>query len=102
MSIFISGVKEKYPEALLTGRSEIEGSVVGCFFKDMLLLDDVKLEPEHFITSDGRFYFGMMRKLRSQGYSSLDEVTIMANLPEQAVAEYEERGGWESIQHQVD
>lgn len=102
MSNFISGVKEKYPEALLTGRSEIEGNVVGCFFKDMLLLDDVKLEPEHFITKDGRFYYGMMRKLRDQGYGSLDEVTIISSLPEQAVAEYEERGGWESIQHQID
>lgn len=102
MPSFISGVKEKYPEALLTGRFEVEGNVLGCLFKDMLRLDEVKLESENFITQDGRFYFSMLKKLRFLGYSALDEVTITSSLPENVVEEYKERDGWEPIQHQMD
>lgn len=102
MSDFISGVKEKYPAALLSGRKEIEGNVVSCFFKDMLSLDETKLEPENFITKDGRFYFSMLKKLREGGFNFLDEIAILSNLPENVVASYEERGGWDTIQHQID
>ena len=102
MAGFISGVKEKYPEALLSGRIEVEGNVLGCFFKDMLYLDEVKLDTDSFITQEGRFYYAMMKKLRQQGYTSLDEVTIMSSLPESVVEEYKELGSWETIQHQVD
>lgn len=99
---FISGVKEKYPAQLLKGRIEIEGNVISCFFKDMLLLDDTCFERDNFITSDGRFYFAMLNQLRSKGFYSLDEVTILSNLPEETIEIYEDMGGWETIQHQID
>ena len=41
----------------MKGRVETEGNVVSCFFKDMLLLDEVALEQKDFVTSDGLFYF---------------------------------------------
>ena len=99
---FISGVKEKYPAQLLKGRIEVEGNVISCFFKDMLLLDDTCFERDNFITSDGRFYFAMLNQLRSKGFYSLDEVTILSNLPEETIEIYEDMGGWETIQHQID
>ena len=81
---------------------ETEGNVISCFFKDMLLLDDTTFEQRDFITKDGLFYFSMLKKLRKQGFYSLDEITILSNLSENAINKYEDMGGWDSIQHQID
>ena len=37
MGEFITGVKDKYPAALLKGRVETEGNVISCFFKDLMI-----------------------------------------------------------------
>lgn len=68
----------------------------------MLLLDDLDLKKEDFITNDGRFYFGMLTQLRKKGFYSLDEVTILSNMNDEIIERYEVCGGWESIQHQID
>ena len=68
----------------------------------MLLLDDLDLKKEDFITNDGRFYFGMLTQLRKKGFYSLDEVTILSNMNDEVIERYEARGGWDSIQHQID
>ena len=81
---------------------EAEGNVISCFFKDMLLLDDTTFEQHDFITKDGLFYFSMLKKLREQGFYSLDEITILSNLSENAIKKYTDMGGWDSIQHQID
>lgn len=99
---FLTGVTDKYPEQLLKGRLEIEGNVVSCFFKDMLLLDEVKLESKNFITQDGYFYFSLLKNLRKSGFYSLDEVTILSNCKEDIIERYNACGGWDSIQHQID
>ena len=102
MAEFITGVKEKYPAALLKGRIEAEGNVISCFFKDMLLLDDTTFEQKDFITADGLFYFSMLKNLRKKGFYSLDEITISSNMNEDVIGRYEDCGGWEAIQHQID
>ena len=71
-------------------------------FKDMLLLDDLELKKEDFITNDGRFYFGLLTQLRKKGFYSLDEITILSNMNDEVIERYEACGGWESIQHQID
>lgn len=98
----ITGVKEKYPAQLLKGRIEYEGNVVSCFFKDMLLLDDTTFEKDDFITVDGRFYFSLLKDLRKKGFYSLDEITILSNSKQEVIDRYEDCGGWDSIQHQMD
>lgn len=100
--LFISGIQEKFPAELLKGRIEIEGNVIGCLFQDLLLLDEIDLSSDKFVSKDGRFYYGMIRVLRDKGYSSLDEVTILSSLPDDVIGRYEDIGGWESIQHQMD
>jgi replicative DNA helicase len=99
---YITGVKEKYPSQLLKGRIEVEGNVISCFFKDMLLIDDTHLEQSDFLTSDGLFYFSLLTQLRKKGFYSLDEVTILSNSSEEVIERYEDIGGWDSIQHQID
>lgn len=98
---FISGVPEKYPSQLLKGRIENEGNVVSCFFKDMLLLDETNFTKDDFITKDGRFYYELMSHLRKKGFFSLDEITILSNCNEEVLERFEECGGWETIQHQI-
>ena len=86
----------------MKGRIEIEGNVISCIFKDMLLLDDLDLKKDDFITNDGRFYFGLLNQLRKKGFYSLDEITILSNMNDEVIERYEACGGWESIQHQID
>ena len=62
MMEFLTGVKEKYPAQLLKGRIQVEGNVISCFFKDMLLLDDTTFESKDFVTTDGLFYFSLLKK----------------------------------------
>lgn len=80
----------------------VEGNVVSCIFKDMLLLDDVTLDKHDFITEDGRFYFSLLMHLRQKGFYSLDEVTIMSNVNDEIMERYEACGGWKTIQHQME
>ena len=87
---------------MLKGRIEAEGNVISCFFKDMLLIDDTTFEQKDFVTADGLFYFSMLNQLRNKGFYSLDEVTILSNLSQDAIDKYEDMGGWDSIQHQID
>jgi KaiC/GvpD/RAD55 family RecA-like ATPase len=102
MKVFLTGVEEKYHPQLLKGRLEIEGNVISCFMKDMLLLDETKLESESFLTLDGLFYFSLLKNLRKKGFYSLDEITILSNSPEDVIERFESCGGWETIQHQID
>lgn len=68
----------------------------------MLLLDEIELFQKDFITSDGSFYFALLKNLRNKGFYSLDEVTILSNSSEDTIERYDACGGWESIQHQID
>lgn len=98
---FITGVKEKYPTELLKGRVQAEGNVISCFFKDMLLLDDTTFEQKDFVTTDGLFYFSLLKNLRKKGFYSLDEITILSNMNQEVIDRYEDNGGWDTIQHQI-
>lgn len=99
---FLKGITDKYPEPLLKGRVEAEGNVVSCMFKDMLLLDEISVEAKDFITKDGRFYYGLLKDLREKGFSTIDEMTIATNTKEEVFNAYEERGGWETINTQIE
>lgn len=68
----------------------------------MLLLDDIKLSQEDFLTQDGRFYYSILVKLRKNGFYNLDEVTILSNFNDDVIERYNACGGWDSIQHQID
>lgn len=102
MGEFITGVTDKFPKELLKGRVEVEGNVISCLFKDMLLLDETSLTQKDFVTSDGLFYFSMLNQLRKKSFYSLDEVTILSNLSDDVIEKYDELGGWDTIQHQID
>ena len=99
MSDFLIGIENKYPKEILDGRLTIEGNVIACLAKDMLLVDESKLTSDDFITEDGRFYFSLIKNLRDKNFAVLDDVTILSNLRDEIVEQYNERGGWESLEN---
>ena len=96
------GVAEKYPTELLKERIKIEGNVISCIFKDPLLLDECSLTYKDFITKDGAYYYSLANNLRKKGFYSLDEVTILSSISDELQIGFNERGGWETIQNQID
>lgn len=102
MSEFLVGIENKYPKEILEGRLTIEGNVVACLAKDMLLVDESKLTSEDFITEDGRFYFSLIKNMRDKNFAVLDDVTILSNAREEVIAQYNERGGWDSLENIIE
>ena len=96
---FLQGITERFPKELLKGRLQVEGNVIACLMKDMLLLDDCGLNRDFFFTKDGLFYFGLLNHLRQKKFTSLDEVTILSNTTEEVQEKYKELGGWTAIQN---
>ena len=99
---FITGVLDKYPKELLKGRVTVEGNVIACIMKDILLLDEANLTYRDFITEDGVFYFGLAKSIRDKGFNSIDEITILSSVGEVVEQGFLNRGGWDTIQNLVD
>lgn len=100
---FLQKAIDCYPEELLKGRIGIEGNVIGCLMKDLLLLDDSNLKSEYFITKDGRFYYEMIEFLRKQKrLTSLDELSTIQSLNEEQLDRFNNYGGWDAIVHLQD
>lgn len=97
---FLTGC-DKYPEELLKGRETVEGNVIACLYKDLLLIDETNLDSDDFITIDGRFYFSLAKHIRSKNFNSTDEVTILSNTSELIEAEFQNKGGWAIIQNLI-
>lgn len=99
---FIIKAKETYPEELLKGRITIEGNVIGCLMKDLLLLDDCNLKSDYFITKDAKFLYELIDFLRNQKkFTSADELSVVSSLNEDQLERFNSFGGWTAIEHQI-
>lgn len=99
---FIAGVWEKYDHALLEKRREIEGNTIGCIADDLLLIDDSMLKSSDYITRDGRLLFSVFKNLRDRGFTVADEVTVLTNTTDEIKKQFDEFGGWKSVQQVID
>ena len=95
--VYISGVKEKYPEELLEGRINIEANVVGCMIADMLLVDDTNLDGNKFLTKDARLIYGIVKQLRDKQCTVCDEVSYLTYIPESTRDKLEDVGGFKAL-----
>lgn len=95
--VWISGVKEKYPEELLEGRLNAEASAIGLIWNDPLIIDETNLTPKEFLSTDGRFYFECAKQLRSKGVVEFDEVSVISNLEKEILDKFQEKGGYQAI-----
>lgn len=99
MSVFITGVEEKYPNVLLDGRVGIEGNCVFSFWKDPNLFNEYKeIEVENFLTEDARFYFSLGKQM-SNLYKVFDEVSVFSFIGENEILlnGFNDRGGYDVI-----
>lgn len=102
-NMFLKGITEKYSDEMLMKRIETEGNVIACLYKDVLLLDETKLNKDCFITKDGRFFFSLINDLRNKKkFNAIDEVTILSNSSDAVIESFEKRGGFETISDMVD
>lgn len=101
MSDFITGIENKYDKRLLNNRIKTEAAVIGCIYKEPMLLDDSGIKRDMFISSDGRFYIELAFKLRQNKINVFDEISILATLDDKILTGFEERGGYEQIDNMV-
>lgn len=97
IDVWVSGVKEKYPEELLDGRLNAEASAIGLIWNDPLTLDETKLTSKEFLSIDGRFYFECAKQLRSKGVVEFDEVSVLSGLEKDVLEQFQTKGGWKEI-----
>ena len=97
MSEFIAGVDKKYDKRLLVNRVKTEAAVIGCIYKDPMLLDDSGIKREMFITTDGRYYIELAFKLRQNKINVFDEISILTTIDDKILVGFQERGGYEQI-----
>lgn len=95
--VWISGVTEKYPESILSGRLNAEASTIGLIWKDPLILDETKLSAKDFLSIDGRFYFEVAKQLRSKNVVDFNEVAVISNLEKNVLEKFQAQGGWKEI-----
>lgn len=100
MDVYKSKYKE-YPKELFEGRMDAEALLIGCLMKDMLLLDDVKINKDSFVTKDGAFYFEIISRLRSKNINVLTEIDIIANFQDSIINAYNDRGGMNQINRMI-
>lgn len=101
MSEFIAGVDKKYDKRLLVNRVKTEAAVIGCVYKDPMLLDDSGIKREMFITTDGRYYIELAFKLRQNKINVFDEISILTTIDDKILVGFQERGGYEQIENMV-
>jgi KaiC/GvpD/RAD55 family RecA-like ATPase len=71
-------------------------------WQDALLIDESNLDTKNFLTKDGAYYFALAKNLRSKGFTSFDEVTVLSNISDELLLGFNERGGWTTIQVLID
>ena len=97
MQEWIDGVKDKYPPQLLDKRINAEGNVIGLIYNDPLLLDEVSLSDQDFLSVEGKLYFGIAQELRRYKVNDFSEVAIMSHIDGDLLSEFQERGGYRAI-----
>lgn len=95
--MWIDGVEERYPPELLEKRITAEGNVIGLIYNDPLLLDEIKLSDNDFLSSDGRFFFGVAKELRRNKVNEFTEVAILSHLDEHVIEEFQRLGGYRTV-----
>jgi len=98
---FLTGC-DKYPKEILDNRLAVEGNVIACLAKDILRFDEINLDTKDFLGEDSVFYFGLFKNIRTKGFNSIDEITILSNVSDFIEAGFKERGGWDVVQNLID
>lgn len=90
---------------LLKNRIPLEGNFVLSLYTNPLeLFDDFPIDPDKdLFSSDGKFYYNLGYNMAKKGFKNFDEISISTFLEDfpNLKAEYENRGGWKSIEEAI-
>lgn len=98
---FSEEVLEQYPEAILSVRPHVEGSVIACMLADLYLYDESGLSQDSFLSKEGLFYFNIIAKLRAKDIGILDFNSLYKTLNDTEIERIEEYGGYQELSHIV-
>lgn len=91
---------------LMKNRTPIEGNFVLSLYTNPLeFFGDYPIDPEEdLLTADGKYYYNLGLNMTRKGIKNFDEISISTFLDDfpDLRAEYENRGGWKSIQEAMD
>ena len=88
----------KYPESILKGRKSIEGCVLGCLFKDILLMKEYKIKESDFISTEGKFYCGILNNLLRNNICEITDTDIRLTSSDDVIQQYKDYGGMKTIE----
>ncbi|WP_305180597.1 DnaB-like helicase C-terminal domain-containing protein [Ileibacterium valens] len=98
LKYYCKGVCDHYPEYLIEDRLSIEGNIIGCLAKDLLIFDDFKATGNDFVTVQGRFFYNLIKRLRDKGINQLDEVSVMTVAGTKVIERLNNYGGYSSLE----
>lgn len=91
---------------LTKNRDILEGNFVLSLYKSPLeFYGDFPINPDtDLMTVDGKFYYNLGKTMIDKGIKNFDEISLLSFLSDypELKNEYEDRGGWKSIQEYTD
>lgn len=88
----------EYPKSILKGRKNIEGTVLGCLFQDLLLIKEYDIKDSHFLSTEGKFYFGIINNLLRKNILEITDTDIRLNSSDDVIEQYKNYGGMKQIE----
>ena len=92
-------MNKKYPEVITKGRKTIEANVIGCLFKDILLVKEYNIKYKDFVTDEGKFYFGIIKSLSEKNVSEVTDTDIRMTVSDDIIQQYKKYKGFQTVEH---
>lgn len=90
---------------LMKNRMPLEGNFILSLYTNPLeLFDDFPIDPDKdLMTADGKYYYNLGLNMAKKGIKNFDEISIATFLEDfpELKSEYENRGGWKSIDEAI-
>lgn len=87
-------------------REAVECNWIFSMYKDVSLLSEYNnvINGKDILSSDGQFYYGILRGMLKAGFTSVDNMSVYTYLEDKEVLKkgFESRGGWDTVQEILD
>lgn len=92
-------MNKKYSEVITKGRKTIEANVIGCLFKDILLVKEYNIKDKDFVSEEGKFYFGIIKSLSEKNVSEVTDTDIRMTVSDDIIQQYKKYKGFQTVEH---
>ena len=88
---------EELPDYLKQGRKQIEGTVIGVLFQDIMSVKEYNLDGL-FITNEGMILYEIVKTLSDNNVLKVTDLDIKLNCKPSLIQEYNNLGGMKSVE----